>query len=94
MVDPIVASDGHTYDRFSTFLAIDNNANMPGCDSGKFKVLVDNIGIRQTLFQQVPGSYQLWLDAPAESIASIATAAAYNDWPEVQGTASLWLPAA
>lgn len=39
MIDPIVASDGQTYDRFSAFSAIDSRANMPGCHSGSFKIL-------------------------------------------------------
>lgn len=38
MVDPIVASDGHTYDRFSAFLIIDSGANMPCCPLGTFAI--------------------------------------------------------
>lgn len=39
MVDPIFASDGETYDRFSAFSVIDNNGNMPGCAPGTFKIV-------------------------------------------------------
>lgn len=49
---------------------------------------MDNIGIRQTLFREKPESYQLWLDARAEYIASVSAAAACDDWPAVRLRAS------
>lgn len=49
---------------------------------------VDNIGIRQTLFQEILGSYQLWLDTRSEYIASITTAAAEHQWEAVKLRAS------
>lgn len=39
MIDPVLASDGKTYDRFIAFSAIDSNAKIPGCPPGSFKVL-------------------------------------------------------
>ena len=39
MVDPVKASNGITYDRFSAFEAIDGNASMPGCPSGTFAIV-------------------------------------------------------
>lgn len=39
MTDPVVASDGLTYDRFQLFRAIDANVRMPGCLQGELKIL-------------------------------------------------------
>lgn len=49
MIDPIVALDGHTYCRFSAFLAIDRRSNIPGCDRDKPFAILGEMLLRLSL---------------------------------------------
>lgn len=50
MLDPIVATNGETYDRFTAFKAIDEKTKIPGCATGTFKVLGELLALHPSIF--------------------------------------------
>ena len=48
VVDPVIGSDGHTYDRFTAYKLMTEGSNLPGC-SAPFTFGADNLHFRKRL---------------------------------------------